>query len=223
LSGSTFELNIREGVRMHTLLTRIIVILGCLALGLGLMGPVESAKAEKQRHEIDTGHSGINFKVRHFFTKTPGRFTDFSGVLIWDTEDPAKSTVEATIQAASIDTNSEDRDGHLKGEEFLWVEKHPTITFKSTSVKALGDNTYEVTGDFTMRGVTKPVTLEMEHLGSGQDPWGGYRSGFTATTEIDRTEFGVEWNKALEGGGLTLGKKVEVGIEVEAVLSTEEG
>jgi polyisoprenoid-binding protein YceI len=194
-----------------------------LLAGWILLGSWAEARAAVETYEIDPVHSSVMFKVRHLFTKVAGRFDDFSGILRWDPEDPTKSSVEVTIQAASIDTDNEKRDEHLKSKDFLAVQEYPTITFRSTKVEKVGENRFEVTGDLTIHGVTKPVTLEVEAMGFGPGPMGKYRGGFTATTKIDRTEFGVSWNMAVEGGGLVLGKQVEITLDIEVVRQEEDG
>lgn len=166
---------------------------------------------------IDPSHSGVNFVVRHLMVgKTRGRFADWSGA-ITIAEDPAASTVEVTIQAASIDTKDAGRDGHLQSPDFLDVANFPTITFVSKSVSGAGDE-WKVLGDLTIHGVTREVELALDYEGSAKDPWGGSRVAFEGATEIDREEFGLTWNAALEAGGVLVGKKVKIEFEVEAVL-----
>jgi polyisoprenoid-binding protein YceI len=171
--------------------------------------------------DIDAVHSAVGFKVRHFFTKVPGQFNQFSGTIHFDPENPEKSTVEVTIDASSIDTDNEKRDNHLRSGDFFAVEKHPEITFKSTEVRK-NDDGYEVDGILTIRGIEKAVTLQAEFLGAGPDGSGGTRAGFTATTTIDRKEFGVNWNKTLDHGGALLGDEVAINLDVEAVKKKEE-
>jgi polyisoprenoid-binding protein YceI len=167
---------------------------------------------------IDTAHSAIHFSVRHMVvSKTRGRFTKFSGQLEFDPDNPEASKVQVTIEPASIDTADAQRDGHLRSADFFDVEKFPAASFKSTTVEDLGGDKYRITGDLTIRGVTKPVSLDATYEGSGKDPWGGERAGFSAGTTIDRRQFGLEWNKALETGGVLVGEKVELSLEVEAV------
>jgi polyisoprenoid-binding protein YceI len=169
---------------------------------------------------IDTGHSAIHFGVRHMmFTKTRGRFTRWSGELRLDPSNLPASSVEVTIDAASIDTGDQQRDGHLRSPDFLEAEKFPTLVFRSTKVDDLGDGKLRVSGDLTIRGVTRPVVLDTEYGGRMKDPWGNDRAGFTAKTSIDRSDFGLRWNMALEGGGLVLGNKVEIELELEAIAA----
>ncbi|HSS10132.1 MAG TPA: YceI family protein [Acidimicrobiales bacterium] len=168
--------------------------------------------------ELDPAHSSINFSVRHLrVSKVRGRFTSFTSVIKID-DDPLKSEVDVTIDAASIDTRDEQRDAHLRSPDFLDVEKWPTLTFKSTAVRHLGGSRYEIQGHLTVKDVTRPVTLEAELQGIQPDPWGNTRMGFEARTEINRKDFGLTWNMPLEGGGVVVGDKVTIEIEVEAVL-----
>jgi polyisoprenoid-binding protein YceI len=184
-------------------------------VGVAVGATVSFAAAET--HKIDASHSSVGFKIRHFFANVPGTFNDFEGAIIFDTEDPAKSKAEATIKTASIDTKNADRDKHLRSADFFDAEKHPAITFKSTAWKQLDKENHEVSGDLTIRGVTKPVTLKVKFLGAGPDAWGGHRSGWEAMTKIDRTAFGVSWNKAVEAGGMVLGNEVEITLNIEAI------
>ena len=168
--------------------------------------------------KIDPSHSAIHFSVRHMVvSKTRGRFTRFGGEILFDPEKPAASSVSVTIEPASLDTADAQRDTHLRSADFFDVEKHPQASFRSTKVQDLGGGKLRVTGDLTIRGVTKPVVLETSYEGAGKDPWGGERAGFSASTTIERKEFGLEWNKALETGGVLVGEKVELTLEVEAV------
>lgn len=167
-------------------------------------------------YSIDNGHSHVGFGVKHFgLAKVKGEFTEFAGTVTID-EDPTASSVEVAIVAASFNSRDEGRDGHVKSADFLDVETFPELTFRSTGVRADGDD-WVVTGDLTIHGVTKSVELETEFEGGLVDPYNLNRIAFSAETEIDRTEFGLTWNQALEGGGLVVGKKVKISIEVEAV------
>jgi len=169
---------------------------------------------------IDTGHSAIHFGVRHMmFTKVRGRFTRWTGALRFDPSDLPSSGIEVTIDAGSIDTGDAQRDGHLKSADFLDAEKFPALTFRSTNVQDLGEGKLRVSGDLTIQGVTRPVVLDTEYAGRVKDPWGNDRAGFSARTAIDRTDFGLRWNQALETGGLLVGNKVEIELEVEAVAA----
>jgi polyisoprenoid-binding protein YceI len=151
--------------------------------------------------------------------KVRGRFREFAGT-INIAEVPEQSSVEATIQAASIDTGDPDRDTHLRSPEFLDVDHYPAIVFRSTSVAAADGDQWEVKGDLTIRDRTRPVTIMVEFEGSGQDPWGNIRAGFTGTTTINRDDWGVSWNQALEAGGFLVGKEIKVELNIEAVLQS---
>jgi polyisoprenoid-binding protein YceI len=166
--------------------------------------------------DIDQTHSNVEFVARHLFSRVRGRFGRFGGV-INVTDDPRDSTIEVTIEAASIETNLAERDEHLRGEHFLDVDQFPTLTFASTSIMPVDGGQGQIDGLLTIRGITQPVQLEVEYLGAGNDPWGGRRAGFSARTEIDRDDFGANWNVVLETGGILIGKKVEIELEIEAV------
>jgi polyisoprenoid-binding protein YceI len=168
-------------------------------------------------YAIDPAHTQIGFAVRHMaVSKVRGRFTTFEGTVVV-AEDPTQSSVNVTIDATSIDTRDENRDGHLKTNDFFDVENHPTWTFVTTSVVAEGKTSWKVTGDLTIRGTTKPVTLDASLEGVVKDPYGNLRIGFSATGELDRDDFGVSFNGVLEAGGLVVSKKVTLEIEAEAV------
>jgi polyisoprenoid-binding protein YceI len=168
-------------------------------------------------YAIDPSHSQVGFAVRHLMVaKTRGRFSDFAGTVDIG-ENPLESSVSVTIQAASIDTRDEQRDGHLRTGDFFEVEAYPTITYQSRSVRQTGKGQYLVEGDLTVKGVTQPVPLELTFEGGATDPWGGVRLGFSAKAELDREAFGLNWNQALETGGVLVGKKVAIEIEAEAV------
>jgi polyisoprenoid-binding protein YceI len=169
--------------------------------------------------DIDPVHSEVAFTVRHMaVSKVRGRFDKFEGVIVTG-EDPLSSTVTATIDATSINTNNEQRDGHIKSADFFEVEAHPTWTFTTTGVKADGAD-YLLAGDLTIRGVTKPVTLKLEISGFGPDAYGGTRAGFSATGEINRNDFGVSFNGPIPGvpGGVIVSDKVSLHLEIEGVL-----
>jgi len=171
---------------------------------------------------IDGTHSGVNFSVRHMvFAKVRGRFGKFGGSLDLDPADLAKSSVDIQIDAASIDTGTPDRDNHLRSPDFFDVAKYPQLTFKSKRVERKGDTEYKVTGDLTIRDITREVALEVEFGGTGKDPWGNQRLGFTASARIDRKEFGLKWNQVLEAGGVLVGEKIDIEIELQAVAKAE--
>src|SRR3954469_11250208 len=158
---------------------------------------------------IDLSHSAIHFSVRHMVvSKTRGAFKKFAGQIQFDPADLSKGSVNVEIEPASVDTGDKDRDGHLRSPEFFDVEKFPKATFKSTRIAEKGEGKLSITGDLTVRGVTRPVTLEASYEGTGKDPWGGERAGFSATATINRTDFGVSFNKTLDQGGLLVGEKV---------------
>jgi polyisoprenoid-binding protein YceI len=166
---------------------------------------------------IDLSHTHIGFVVRHMMvSKVRGRFTSFSGEIVV-AEDPLKSSVEVSIDTASIDTHDENRDNHLRSGDFFEIEKYPTITFKSTSITPSGGGSFALTGDLTLRGVTRQITLDTDAEGIVQDPYGNQRIGFSASTEIDREDFGLSYNAAMEAGGVVIGKTVKLELEVEAV------
>src|SRR5579871_4066618 len=145
-------------------------------------------------YQIDKTHSEATFQVRHLLTKVRGRFDDFAGVVLFDEANPARSSVTLTIQAASIDTNTPDRDAHLRSADFFAVEEHPTLTFVSTSIAPRGANEFDVLGDLTIRGVTRRVTLPVSFLGKAKDPWGGERLAFEGELTINRKDYGLTWN-----------------------------
>jgi polyisoprenoid-binding protein YceI len=167
---------------------------------------------------LDPTHSEVSFSVRHLaISKVKGSFESFDASLVTD-EDHTASKVTASIDVASINTNQKDRDGHLQTGDFFLAEEHPQMTFTSTSIEEKGDDAFLVHGDLSLRGVTKPVTLKSEFGGLVVDGYGQTKLGFSATTKIDRTEFGVSWNAALEAGGFTLGNDVTVTLEIQFVL-----
>jgi polyisoprenoid-binding protein YceI len=166
---------------------------------------------------IDPSHSEVGFSVRHLMvSKVKGSFKTFEGT-VTIADDLLNSRVEATIDAASVDTRDENRDNHLRSSDFFNVEQHPQIKFSSTSLRPSGDN-YVLGGDLTIHGVTRPVELDLEFNGVSPDPWGGTRSGFSASTEISRSDYGIEFNMPLEGGGVLVGDRIKITLEVESVL-----
>ncbi len=167
---------------------------------------------------LDTSHSEVTFAVRHMMISTVrGKFNKFSGTIDFNEADPAKSTVDVSIDAASIDTRDEKRDGHLKSGDFFDVEKFPALSFKSTRVEKVSDNSGRVYGDLTIRDVTRPVVLDVEYAGQARSPWGTTSAGFSATTKINRKDFGLTWNVALETGGVLVGEDISIAIEAELV------
>ena len=186
------------------------------ALAVALLVPAPTRAAT---WELDPAHSTIGFAIRHMMISTVrGQFRTFTGKATGDPKTPDKAAIEASIDAASIDTANEKRDGHLKSPDFFDVAKFPTITFKSKTITAAGAGKAKVTGDLTMHGVTKEVVLEVE--GPTQvikDPMGNTRAGAHATAKINRKDFGINWSKSMDGGGVVVGDEVEVTIDVEAV------
>ncbi len=169
-------------------------------------------------YTVDYSHSDVGFSVRHMvFAKVRGHFTKWTAELAYDPADAAKSSVKVEIDAATIDTREPQRDAHLKSPDFLEAEKYPKITYKSTKVEKAGDKKYLVTGDLTIHGVTKPVKLDVEELGGGKDPWGNQRVAFAAKARVDRGDYGLKWNQALETGGVLVGEHIDIEIDLEAI------
>jgi polyisoprenoid-binding protein YceI len=171
-------------------------------------------------YELDRAHTSVEFVARHLMiTKVRGRFSDVRGRIII-TEEPENSHVEAEIETASLSTGHDDRDAHLRSGDFFDVEHYPTITFRSTAVRPIADGRWEVVGDLTVRDTTRPVTLQVDFDGADVSPLGDERIGFSATTDVDREDFGLTWNMALETGGLLVGKTAHLELNVEAVATT---
>ena len=166
--------------------------------------------------EIDRSHSEVAFQVRHLLGKVRGRFADFAGTIQFDPADPQASQIDVTIQAASIDTAEAQRDQHLRNADFFDVDNIPTLTFKSTSVTPHGNNAYDVVGDLSIHGVTKRVTMPASFLGIARDPWGNEKFGFEAELTINRKDYGLLWNAALETGGFLVGDEVKIMLSVQA-------
>lgn len=170
-------------------------------------------------YDIDPSHSRFGFVARHaMVTKVRGTFNDLEGTLQVDAEQPTNSSAELVIRADSIDTRNEDRDAHLRSNDFFAMEEYPEITFRSTAVESTEDeDTHRVTGDLTIRGVTRPVTFDVEFTGAAIDPWGNTRIGLEGSTVVNRKDWGVNWNVALEAGGVLVSEKVTLEFEVAAV------
>jgi polyisoprenoid-binding protein YceI len=167
---------------------------------------------------LDTTHTDVSFTARHLMvTKVRGRFPLVSGS-VTIAENPLESSVEAVLDVAGVNSGEAGRDEHLRNADFFEVEKYPHITFRSTKVEEAGGGEYKLTGDLTIKDVTRPVTLELEYLGTIASPWGDQRAGFSASTEISRKDWGVTFNVALEGGGVVVGDKIKLNIEAEAIL-----
>ncbi|WP_432137825.1 YceI family protein [Streptomyces sp. bgisy154] len=169
-------------------------------------------------YTIDPAHSTIGFVARHaMVTNVKGRFSEFTGSLRLDGTDPARSAASLDVTMDSIDTGSADRDGHLKSADFFRTEEFPTMTFRSTRAQALGGDDYRITGDLTILGVTKPLTIDLEFNGSAKDPFGNERVGFEGKAEILRSEWGLTWNAALETGGVLVSDKIKLNFDISAV------
>jgi polyisoprenoid-binding protein YceI len=183
---------------------------------LGLMLAL-ATPALADTYTIDRAHSEAAFQVRHILTKVRGTFRDFAGTINFDKAKPENSTVEFRIKATSVDTGIQKRDDHLRSPDFFDVATHPEIVFKSTKVVAKGGNKFDVTGDFTLHGVTKPITLPVTFL--GEQKFGkGTKAGFETALTINRKDYGLAWNRAIEGGGVLVGEEVEISINIEADL-----
>jgi polyisoprenoid-binding protein YceI len=173
-------------------------------------------------YTLDVAHSRIGFSARHaMVTKVRGAFNQFEGFAYLDASDPTKSTAKVTIAAKSIDTRNEQRDAHLRSNDFMDLDNYPEITFTSTSVTPKGNDVYTVTGDLTIRGVTKPVSIDFEFTGAADDPWGNHRVGLEGSTVINRKDWGVSYNAALEAGGLLVSENVTLEFELSAIKDTE--
>jgi polyisoprenoid-binding protein YceI len=190
---------------------------------LALLGDPNATRAGE--YKIDPAHTTVGFGVRHLFTTVNGVFRTFEGRIIFDPEHPEKTKVEGSIDAASIYTNVEKRDEHLRSADFLDVAKYPKITFVSTQVTDVDKERRKgkIHGDLTIHGVTKPVVLDVEYLGEGKDPWNNTRAGFHAATTINRKDFNVTWNKIVESGGVLVGDELKVSIDVEAIAEQPAG
>lgn len=166
---------------------------------------------------VDSSHSTLEFSVKHMMiSKVKGAFTDFDATVEADPTDLTDAKIEFTVNLNSIDTRNEDRDNHLRSNDFFDIENHPKMTFVATDIKKKSGDEYDVTGDLSIRGVTKPVTFELEMEGVHKDPWGNEVAGFSGSTKINRKDFGLVWNTALETGGVLVGEEVKINIEIEA-------
>jgi polyisoprenoid-binding protein YceI len=185
---------------------------GFLLLLAGLALPVRAAD-----YKIDPDHSTVGFKIRHLIGKVNGRFDKYTGTFAYDPQNLKAFKASATIDATSINTNVGKRDDHLRSADFFDVQKFPTLSFLSTSVVSSDKNKIKLRGDLTIHGVTKPVILDVEILGTIKDPWGNERASLVGTTTINRTDFGLTWNKVIEAGKLMVGEEVEITLEIEGV------
>lgn len=177
---------------------------------------MSTAAAPVRSFTIDQSHSEVTFQVRHLLSKVRGRFSDFSGTVAFDKANPSASSVAVTVQATSIDTNEPKRDGHLRSDDFFAVETFPVLSFVSTKVVATGSDQYAVEGDLTIRDVTKRIEVPVSFLGTAKDPWGNEKVAFEAELTVNRKEFGLNWNAALETGGFLVGDDVKVGLAIQA-------
>jgi polyisoprenoid-binding protein YceI len=192
-----------------------------LTLGGLLAGLPIVVQAETARWDIDPDHSLIEFRVAHMVvSKTAGRFMDYRGFIEMDADAKTFKTIEATINAASINTSHDKRDAHLRNTDFLDVKQFPTMTYKMKRVQKQGD-TYTIIGDFTLRGVTKEISLVVAFNGVVTDPWGGTRAGFSAEGTLNRKDFGMVWNKTLDSGGLVVGNDVQIRLEIECIKAKQ--
>lgn len=188
-----------------------------LKLGLAAVLLASGAQAFGADYTVDKDHSRLGFKVRHLVGKVDGEFKDFEGTFSFNEKKTADSKVKVTAKAASIDTNNEKRDAHLRGPDFFDTEKFQSLSFESKKVTAEGKGKFKLEGDLSIHGVTKPATFEVEYSGSAKDPWGNIRTGFSAQTKINRKDFGLVWNKALDTGGVMIGDDVSINLEIEAI------
>ena len=186
------------------------------ALALSALAAAASPAAAAVTYSVDKNHTDVSFQIRHMVSQVRGVFHDFTGTVVKDDANPAASSVEFTIQAASVDTGVDNRDNDLRSENFFEVTKFPTITFKSSKVEKVSDSEYKVTGDFTMHGVTKVITLPVTFDGEMKEANGKSRVGFSTSTVLNRKDYGIVWNKALDGGGMLLSDEVKVSISVAA-------
>ncbi len=188
-------------------------ILPLLLVAAAATAPLFAAET----YTVDKSHSDVSFQIRHFASKVRGSFTDAEGTIQADPAKPEVSSVVFTIKTASIDTNNPDRDKHLRSADFFDVEKFPEITFKSSKITPAGKDKYSVTGTMTMHGVSKEVTLPVTFLGFAKDPGGNQRASFETTIKLNRKDFGINWNKALDAGGFMLSDDVDATINLETV------
>jgi polyisoprenoid-binding protein YceI len=178
---------------------------------------VTTATATRTTYSIDKAHSEVTFQVRHLLTKVRGRFSDFDGTIEYDEEVPEHSLATVVVRAASIDTNERDRDAHLRSADFFDGEKFPTLMFRTIRIARRGKDRFDVTGELTIHGVTTRVTFEVDYLGKAKDPWGHERIAFEAATTINRKDFGLTWNAALETGGFLVGDEVKISLSVQVI------
>ena len=186
-------------------------------IGLVLIGWFSAPAAHAAAYKVDADHSSVTFKIRHLFSNVQGTFKQFEGSLDYEPGKPETWKASGTIQAASVDTAVAQRDKHLQSPDFFDVEKFPTLSFKTVKVTDATDTHAKVEGLLTMHGAEKPIVLEVEIHGVGKDPWGNVRAAFTAVTKVDRRDFGLTWNQALETGKFLVGDEVSITLEIEAI------
>jgi len=187
-----------------------------LLASLLAFGTASSSLAESWK--VDQAHSTVGFSVSHLFTSVQGRFDRFEGTIDFDPANPEAAVVRGTIEAASINTNNEKRDKHLRSNDFFGTDEHPKLVFESTKVTVAEGRNGKIAGDLTINGVTRAVVLDVKFLGSGADPWGNQRAGFRAELTINRRDYGLNWNELLETGGVLVGEEVEIRLDVEGLL-----
>ena len=187
-----------------------------VVVAAALLCPIVSIAAS---YKVDQSHTSVTFRVRHIFTTVAGRFNRFDGRIVFDEKRPLETKVDGSIETASINTDNEKRDDHLRSADFFDVATYPKITFSTLKVTDVDEkkNTVKLHGTLSMHGVEKPVILDAAFFGAGKDPWGNLRAGFRGTMTINRKDFGLNWNKTLETGGLLVGEEIEIQIDVEAV------
>ncbi len=186
-------------------------------VGFLLVSCFLTVSAQAATYTVDVDHTSVSFKVKHLFSKAQGRFNKFQGTVNYEPGKPETWKTSGSIDVASIDTNVPERDKHLRSADFFDAEKYPAIEFKSTRVKNATENSVQLEGLLKMHGVEKPVVLDVTINGSGKDPWGNVRGAFTATTKINRKDFGMTWNQALDTGGFLVGEEVDIVLEIEAI------
>jgi polyisoprenoid-binding protein YceI len=193
-------------------------IAGCLAA----MGLLCASTLLAAPYDIDLAHSGLVFKVKHLGISTvAGKFDKFSGTFTFDGKDTTRSKLDVTVDVASVNTQNDKRDTHLRSADFFDAARFPKARFVSKKITPLRDGRFQVVGNLTLRGVTKPVALDVEYTGSVKDPWGGERAAFTATAKINRQNFGVKWNQVLDNGGVMVSDEVKLEFEIEGVVKTK--
>lgn len=193
------------------------------SLALALLLPGAAAYAAPATWTIDPNHSSAGFTIRHLFSKVNGSFAKLLGTVAYDPQKPESSSVTAEIDASSVTTNNETRDKDLRSDNFFDVAKYPTITFASTKVTRAGENKLKVEGNLTMHGITKPVTLDVDFLGSGKGMMGEDRAGFEGATTLNRKDFDIVWNRNLDQGGTLLGDDVAIHLSIEAFVKPPAG